>query len=79
MPTKGTAHETLSHILKQYECPKHIIMDGSKEHTLRKFKKKANEADVWVNQIEPYSPWPNQSEQSIWELKKSSTRKMLKT
>ena len=65
MPTKGTAHETLSHLLKQDGCLNYIIMDGSKEQTLGKFKKKVNEADIWVKQIEPYSPWSNQAEQSI--------------
>ena len=56
MPTKGTAHEMLSHLLKRDGCPNSIIMDGSKEQNLGKFKKKANEANIWVKQIEPYSP-----------------------
>ena len=30
-------------------------------------------------QIEPYSPWSNQAEQSIQELKKNSAQKMIET
>ena len=78
MPTKGTAHKTLSHLLKRDGFPNSIIMAGSKEQTLGKSKKKANKAHIWVKQIEPYSPWSNQAEQSIREPKKSSARKILK-
>ena len=54
-------------------------MDGSKEKTLWKFKKKLNDAGIYIRQIEPYSPWLHQVEQTIRELKKASARKMMKT
>ena len=79
MTTKGTAHETLSNLLKRDGCPNAIIIDGSKEQTLGKFKKKANGSDIHIINIDPYSPWENQAEKSIRELKKSSAQKMMKT
>ena len=56
IPTKGTAHETLSNLLKRNGFQNVIICDGSKEQTLGKSKKNLNEADIHANQIEPYSP-----------------------
>ena len=54
-------------------------MDGSKEKIFGKFKKNANNADIHIRKIEPYSTLSNQSEQSIQELKKDSAWKMMKT
>ena len=70
--TKGTAHETLYNLLNQDGCPNAIIMDGSKEKIFGKFKKNANNADIHIRKIEPYSTLSNQAEQSIQELKKDS-------
>ena len=68
IPTKGTAHETLSNLLKRNGFQNVIICDGSKEQTLGKFKKKAKENNIHMNQIGPYSPWSNQAEQFIRKL-----------
>ena len=53
MPTKGTAHETSSNLLKCDGFPNAIICDDSKEQTFGKFKEKANETNIHINQIEP--------------------------
>ena len=79
MPTKGTLHKTLLNLLKCDGCTNAIICDGSKERTLVKFKKKANEADIHIKHIEPYSPWSNQAEQCIRELRKTYSHAMMKT
>jgi hypothetical protein len=36
-----------------------LIMDGSKEQTLGRFKKKCQDADCRIKQTKPYSPWQN--------------------
>ena len=53
MPKKGTAHETLSNLLKRDGWLKAIICDGFTEQILGNFKKKSNEADIHIKQIEP--------------------------
>jgi hypothetical protein len=64
-------------------CPYHsiwmMIFDGSKEQTLRNFKRKLREADCHGRQTEPYSPWQNAAEGCIRELKRGVSRKMMKT
>ena len=52
-------------------------MDGSKEQTLGRFKKKCQDADCRIKQTEPYSPWQNAAESAIRELKKAAGRKMV--
>ena len=54
-----------------------MIMDGSKEQTMGQFKKKCQLANVHIRQTEPYSPWQNDAEGAIRELKKGSGRKMV--
>jgi hypothetical protein len=53
-------------------------MDGSKEQTLGRFKKKCQDADCRIKQTEPYSPWQNAAESAIRELKKAAGRKMVR-
>ena len=55
-----------------------MIMDGSKEQNLGDFARKLRDAVCHRKQIEPHSPWMNLCEGEIRELKRGSTRKMLK-
>ena len=55
-----------------------MIMDGSKEQNLGDFARKLCHALCHRTQIEPHSPWTNLCEVEICELKRGSTRKMLK-
>ena len=57
--------------------PPKMLMDGSKEKTLGSFKKSFQEADFHINQTEPYSPWQLQAEETIRELNKVGSRKMV--
>ena len=77
MKTKGEAHETLSLLFQREGVPPSIVMDGSKEQTLGKFRHKLVDASCQMKQTEPYSPWQNAAEREIKELKKGSGRKML--
>ena len=55
-----------------------MIMDGSKEQNLGDFARKLRDAGCHRKQIEPHSPWMDLCEGEIRELKRGSTRKILK-
>ena len=78
MKSKGEAHEALSLLFNRDGVPNTMVMDGSKEQTQGKFKKKCQEADCHVKQTEPYSPWQLKAEGTIRELKKAAGRKMVR-
>ncbi len=79
MKQKGEVHETLSLLFKQDGVPPVMIMDGLKEQTKGNFAKKLKDADCHKRQTELYSPWMNTAELCIRELKRGSSRKMLRT
>jgi hypothetical protein len=76
---KSDVHEGLSLLFKRDGVPPKIIVDGSKEQTKGIFQKKMREADCWMKQTEPYSPWQNAAEGVILHLKQGAGRKMVKT
>jgi hypothetical protein len=47
-----------------------MILDGLKEQTLGNFKRKLREADCHARQTKPYSPWQQDAEECIYELKR---------
>ena len=55
-----------------------MIMDGSKEQNLGDFARKLRDAVCHRKQIDPHSPCMNLCEGEIRELKRGSTRKILK-
>ena len=59
MKKKSDAHETLSLVFQRDGVPPRMIMDGSKEQTQDRFKKKCQDADCCIKQTKPYSPWQN--------------------
>jgi hypothetical protein len=79
MKRKGDAHETLSLLFHRDGVPPVMIMDGSKEQTLGDFCRKLRQADCHQGQTKPYFPWMNAAEGCIRELKRGTSRKMLKT
>jgi hypothetical protein len=78
MNLKSDAHDLLSLLFQHDGVPPKMIMDGSKEQTLGRFKKKCQDADCRIKQTEPYSPWQNAAESAIRELKKAAGRKMVR-
>ena len=78
MKLKSDAHDSLSLLFQRDGVPPKMIMDGSKEQTLGRFKKKCQDADCRIKQTEPYSPWQNAAESAIRELKKAAGRKMVR-
>ena len=56
-----------------------MISDGSKEKAVKKeFRNKLRDACCHYKQLEPYSPQSNAAEMNIRELKRGSSRKMIK-
>lgn len=79
MKHKSDAHETLSLLFSRDGVPPEMVLDGSKEQTLGQFAKKLREACCHKRQIEPHSPWMNAAEMNIREIKRGSSRKMIKS
>jgi len=78
MKKKSDAVHALDLLLHRDGAPEKMIMDGSKEQTLGKFRKTCQDASIHVRQTEPHSPWQNAAESGIRELKKASGRKMVR-
>ena len=78
MKKKSKAQKTLSLLFQRYGVPLSMIMDGSKDQTLGKFKNKCQEDSCHIRQTEPHSPYQNAVESSIRELKKGAGRKMVR-
>ena len=74
MQKKSDAHEALSTLFKRDGVPNSLVMDGSKEQTLSKFRTKCRESDCHVKQVEPYSPWSNSCEGTIKMAKLAAGR-----
>jgi hypothetical protein len=72
MKLKSDAHDSLSLLFQRDGVPPKMIMDGSKEQTLGRFRKKCQDADCRIKQTKPYSPWQNAAESAIKELKKAA-------
>ena len=79
MKKKSDAHEALSLLAQRDGVPPVMVMDGSKEQTMGKFRKKCREFGTHVKQTEPHSPWQNAAEGAIRELKRGAGRKMTKS
>ena len=79
MKRKGEAHETLSLVFHRDGVPPTMVTDDSKEQTKGEFRRKLKEADCHPRVLEPYSPWQQAAEGCIRELKRGTSRKMIKT
>jgi hypothetical protein len=79
MTRKGKAHKTLSLMFHRDGVPPTMIFDSSKEQSMGDFKRKLQEADCHARQTEPYYPWQQAAEGCIHELKRRTSRKMIKT
>jgi hypothetical protein len=79
MKCNGEAHETLSVLVHRDGVPPTMVTDDSKEQTKGAFRCKLRKADCHPRVTEPYSPWQQATEGCIRELKRGSTRKLIKT
>ena len=78
MTKKSDTPFALDSLFRHEGVPPKMIMDGSKEQNLGDFARKLRDAGFHRKQIEPHSHWMNLCEGEIRELKRGSTRKMLK-
>jgi hypothetical protein len=65
MKRKGEAHETLLLLFHHDGVLPSMIADNSKEQILGEFKRKLNEANRHLKQMEPYSLWMQAAEGCI--------------
>jgi len=79
MKCKSEAHETLSLVFHRDGVPPTMVTDGSKEQTLGDFRQKLREADCHLRVTKPYSLWQQAAEGCIREIKRGSSRKMIRT
>ena len=79
MKRKGESHETLSLLSHCDGVPPSMIADNSKEQVLGEFKRKLNEANCHLRQMDPYSPWMQAAEGYIRELKRGVSQMMIRT
>jgi hypothetical protein len=79
MKRKEDAHEILSLVFQRDGVPLTMVANDSKEQTRGEFSCKLKEADCHPQVTEPYSPWQQDTEGCICELKRGSSRKMIKT
>jgi hypothetical protein len=79
MKHKGDAHETLPLVFQRNGVPLTMVTNDSKKQTKGEFHQKLKEADCHPRVTEPYSPWQQDAEGCIHELKRESSRKMIKT
>ena len=59
MKKKSEAHDALSLLFQREGVLNTMIMDGALEQLKGKFRKKCQEVDSRVKQLEPYTPWLN--------------------
>ena len=79
MKRKGEAHETLTLLFHCDDLPTSMIADNSKEQILGEFKRKLNEANCHLKQMEPYSRWMQAAEGGIRVLKRGVFQLMIRT
>ena len=79
MTLKSEAYKTFYVLFKRYAVTTEMVMDGSKEQNLGKFHQKWKDTCCYEHQTDTYSPWSNAVEGTIREVKKGSSRKMIKT
>ena len=78
MDKKSEVHDTLSPVFKQYGVPPKMIVDNSREQSLGEFERKCKEADCHLVNTEPFPPWSQLVEGCIRELKRLSSRQLIK-
>ena len=79
MKRKSDTHEEFSLLAQHDGVLITIICVNAKEQIMDKFHHKCHEVGTCVKQTEPYRPWSNAAEGTIWELKCGAGQKMAKS
>ena len=78
MRQKSEAHDTLYLMFKRDSVLSKIIVDKSKEKYLGSFTNNSREAECNFVNSKPCLPWSHMSEECIRELKRGSSRQLIK-
>ena len=79
MDKKSEAHDTLSLVFKQDGVPPNMIVENSREQSLGEFERNCKKADCHLVSTEPPPYWSQLAEGCIRELKRLSSRQLIKT
>jgi transposase len=75
MKKKSEAGDWLEKLLRTLQTiPEAIVTDGASEEIGGDRKQTIDKYRIQDKRTEPYSPWQNQAEREIWELKKATRR-----
>jgi hypothetical protein len=75
MKKKSEARDRLEKLLRILQrSPEAIITDGAGEEIGGDWKRTIDKYRIQDKCTKPYSPWQNQAEHEIWELKKATRR-----
>jgi hypothetical protein len=69
---KGDAHSSLDLLFPGGGMPNAIILDDAPELHAGEFHRKCRQAGIYHKEMEPYSPWMNRTEGTVWELKRAT-------
>jgi hypothetical protein len=72
-------HETLNLFLGRYGIPESMISDGAKSYTGGQYFNKAKQEGIFCKFTDPYSPWQNQAESEIREVKRLASKWRVKS
>jgi hypothetical protein len=79
MTKESKVHETLDLFLGRYGIPEALISDGAKSYTGGEYRKKAQKSGICCKLTDPYSPWQNQAESEIREVKRLASKWTVKS
>jgi hypothetical protein len=79
MKLESVAHEALSLLFHRDGVPNAMVMDGVKEQTEGKFRRKLCDAGFHIKQTEPHAQSSNMGEGGVRALKRGVLRKMLRS
>jgi hypothetical protein len=70
MKSKGDAHHALMQFIHEIGVPKDLLTDGALEEMRGEWGQIIKQYHIHQRTTEPKSPWQNQAESEIWEIKK---------
>jgi len=74
MKSKSDAHHALMQFIHEVGVPKDLLLDGALEEMRGEWGRIVKQYHIHQRTMEPKSPWQNQAESEIHELKKHTQR-----
>ena len=79
MSNRIHAHHSDKKMFNNDSVPSKIVMGGSREQIMGKFKEACQDVTVQVQQLEYTTPWANRAEGAVRENKRAARRAMNKS